>query len=259
LIALFRPDSPDATDAKEQRENNGVAMLAVSSEKDKDDEVETRSSKKSLNMGFLDGIDLSGTVGEAGFKEKAQELPSIASLTRAEWEEKYEKDGKVSLWMEDEFNAGSRLVGAKEDYGKGTGEKSLGNAPVHKVKLTDRDGTIYDLEVPEDQYILWHAEEKGMKLPFACRVGCCTTCAVRIKKGVLVQEQALGIAPQYRQAGYGLMCVAFAKSDLEMELIEEDELYDLQFGDFFNQLATNPNAPNILRDDFALEIADMDE
>ena len=71
--------------------------------------------------------------------------------------------------------------------------------------------------------------------------------------------QALGIAPQYRQAGYGLMCVAFAKSDLEMELIEEDELYDLQFGDFFNQLATNPNAPNILRDDFALEIADMDE
>ena len=178
---------------------------AVSSEKDKDDEVETRSSKKSLNMGFLDGIDLSGTVGEAGFKEKAQELPSIASLTRAEWEEKYEKDGKVSLWMEDEFNAGSRLVGAKEDYGKGTGEKSLGNAPVHKVKLTDRDGTIYDLEVPEDQYILWHAEEKGMKLPFACRVGCCTTCAVRIKKGVLVQEQVRGGAP----GGYthGCLCV----------------------------------------------------
>ncbi len=37
--------------------------------------------------------------------------PSIHSMTTAEWRAMYEKeDGTVDLWMEDEFNAGSRLV-----------------------------------------------------------------------------------------------------------------------------------------------------
>ena len=31
-------------------------------------------------------------------------------MTTAEWRAKYEKDGCVGLWIEEEFNAGSRLV-----------------------------------------------------------------------------------------------------------------------------------------------------
>lgn len=36
--------------------------------------------------------------------------PSIHSMTTAEWRALYEKDGTNDLWLEDEFNAGSRLV-----------------------------------------------------------------------------------------------------------------------------------------------------
>lgn len=41
--------------------------------------------------------------------------------------------------------------------------------------------------------------------------------------------------------------------------VQEDEVYDLQFGRAFAEQATNPGGAGILRDDFALEIADMDE
>jgi hypothetical protein len=35
---------------------------------------------------------------------------SIARMSTEEWRTKYEQDGTVDLWLEDEFNAGSRLV-----------------------------------------------------------------------------------------------------------------------------------------------------
>ncbi len=42
--------------------------------------------------------------------------------------------------------------------------------------------------------------------------------------------------------------------------MQEDEVYDLQFGRPFAEQAVDPsNSRTILRDDFALEIADMDE
>ena len=41
---------------------------------------------------------------------------------------------------------------------------------------------------------------------------------------------------------------------------QEDEIYDKQFGEAFAQQALNPNdRQSVMRDDFALEIADMDE
>ena len=39
------------------------------------------------------------------------------------------------------------------------------------------------------RYILWEAEEHGLLLPYACRMGCCTACAVRIKEGDMYQPQ----------------------------------------------------------------------
>lgn len=72
--------------------------------------------------------------------------------------------------------------------------------------------------------------------------------------------QSLGISAELREAGFGLMCVGFPRSDLVLETVEEDEVYDLQFGASFAEMAVDPNnTETIERDDWALEIANMDE
>jgi ferredoxin len=56
------------------------------------------------------------------------------------------------------------------------------------------------------------------------------------------------------------MCVGYATADCVLETVTEDEVYDLQFGLAFEAAALDPsNAASIERDDFALEIAQMDE
>ncbi|CAI5503474.1 unnamed protein product [Closterium sp. Naga37s-1] len=125
--------------------------------------------------------------------------------------------------------------------------------PVHTVTVHDRErGVTYTVDVPQDQYILQTAEEEGIKLPFACRHGCCTACAVRVISGELVQPRALGISQELKEKGYALLCVGIPLSDLEVETQDEDEVYWQQFGKYF---ARGP----IERDDYALELAMQDE
>ena len=54
--------------------------------------------------------DIAGIVDGCREEEAAGPIPSISSMTTAEWQAQYEKDGRVDLWMEEEFNSGSRLV-----------------------------------------------------------------------------------------------------------------------------------------------------
>ena len=74
------------------------------------------------------------------------------------------------------------------------------------------------------------------------------------------QPEALGVSQELRDRGFALMCVGYPETDLVLETVGEDELYDLQFGDSFQQQAVNPNNRAFVeRDDFALEVANMDE
>ncbi|XP_068327408.1 ferredoxin C 2, chloroplastic-like [Pyrus communis] len=127
------------------------------------------------------------------------------------------------------------------------------SVPTHKVTVHDRQrGVSHQFLVPEDQYILHTAESQDITLPFACRHGCCTSCAVRVKSGELRQPEALGISTELKSKGYALLCVGYPSSDLEVETQDEDEVYWLQFGRYF---ARGP----IERDDYALELAMGDE
>jgi ferredoxin len=98
-------------------------------------------------------------------------------------------------------------------------------------------------EVPEGEYILKSFEAQGDPLPFSCRNGCCTACAVRVLSGELDQREAMGLSKQLRAKGYGLLCVARAVGPLEAETQDEDEVYDLQFGRHFGRGQVRPGLP----------------
>ncbi|HBE49680.1 MAG TPA: ferredoxin, partial [Cyanobacteria bacterium UBA11369] len=104
----------------------------------------------------------------------------------------------------------------------------------HKIKIHYRQkGTYHTVEVPEDRYILHCAENQGVDLPYSCRNGACTSCAVRVLSGELYQPEAMGLSPELRRKGYALLCVSYPRSDLEVETQDEDEVYELQFGRYF--------------------------
>ncbi|MGF1539477.1 MAG: 2Fe-2S iron-sulfur cluster-binding protein [Pleurocapsa sp.] len=105
---------------------------------------------------------------------------------------------------------------------------------LYTITIRDRAlGKNYQVKVPEDQYILQTAERQGAKLPFSCRNGACTSCAVKIISGEIYQPEAMGLSPKLKEQGYALLCVSYARSDLEVETQEEDEVYELQFGRYF--------------------------
>ena len=97
--------------------------------------------------------------------------------------------------------------------------------------------------VPDGAYILRSFEEQGDPLPFSCRNGCCTACAVRVLAGSIDQSEALGLSRELRQRGYGLLCVARATGPLELEPQDEDEVYELQFGRHFGRGRISPGLP----------------
>jgi ferredoxin len=99
-------------------------------------------------------------------------------------------------------------------------------------RLTDK---WYTIEAPDDRYILHTAETQGAELPFACRNGACTTCAVRVKSGQVYQPEAMGLSLELRRRGYALLCVSYPRSDLEVETQDEDEVYEQQFGRYFGK------------------------
>ncbi|BAY16008.1 2Fe-2S ferredoxin [Nostoc sp. HK-01] len=104
----------------------------------------------------------------------------------------------------------------------------------YTIKVRDRaTGKEYTLQVPDDRYILHSAENQGVELPFSCRNGACTACAVRVLSGEVDQPEAVGLSLELRRQGYALLCVSYARSDLEVETQDEDEVYELQFGRYF--------------------------
>jgi ferredoxin len=98
-----------------------------------------------------------------------------------------------------------------------------------------QSGRTIHHEVVEGDYILASFERQGDPLPFSCRNGCCTACAVRVLHGEIDQREALGLSRDLRRRGYGLLCVARATGPLEVETQDEDEVYELQFGRHFGR------------------------
>ncbi len=106
----------------------------------------------------------------------------------------------------------------------------------HPIHIHDRQRDCHHtVQVPEDRYILQSAENQGVDLPFACRNGACTTCAVRVLSGEVYQPEAMGLSPALRDRGYALLCVSYPRGEVTVETQDEDEVYELQFGQYFGK------------------------
>ena len=113
-----------------------------------------------------------------------------------------------------------------------------------KVVIKNKEtGKTYHEIVSSDEYILKEFEKKVFKLPFSCRNGCCTSCAVKVISGNLNQPEAMGVSQALKDKGYALLCVAKATEDLEVETTYYDEVYDLQFGQYFGKGNTRVAPP----------------
>ncbi len=99
----------------------------------------------------------------------------------------------------------------------------------YKVVLKNRKNLTF--EVAEDQSIIDAVEATGYVLPIACRYGGCITCAARLLEGKVRQPNATAINSRQSKAGYILLCVARAKSDLVLEVGVEShgQLYSNPF------------------------------
>ena len=114
----------------------------------------------------------------------------------------------------------------------------------YKVTIKNKEtGKIYQENVSDQDYILKEFEKKGFKLPFSCRNGCCTSCAVKILSGKLEQPEAMGVSQYLKDQGYALLCVAKVIEDIEVETTYYDEVYDLQFGQYFGKGKTRKAPP----------------
>lgn len=100
--------------------------------------------------------------------------------------------------------------------------------------------------------VLGALEKAGYALPNNCRAGACGECKVRVKTGTFDQGMVLdmALAPEEREKGYGLMCMAKPTSDvLEIEWGTEDaqpKLFPPREGMFYVVTDKIARTPRIL-------------
>ncbi|HIK55785.1 MAG TPA: 2Fe-2S iron-sulfur cluster binding domain-containing protein [Synechococcales cyanobacterium M55_K2018_004] len=93
-------------------------------------------------------------------------------------------------------------------------------------------GSTHTLQVSASETVLAAAEAAGLDLPSSCNAGVCTTCAAQLLEGTVEQSDGMGINKELQEKGYALLCVAYPRSNLKVVTEKEDEVYELQFGQF---------------------------
>jgi ferredoxin len=99
-----------------------------------------------------------------------------------------------------------------------------GERVTYPVTFIQPGGAEVRAEAAGDEYLLDVAAAAGLPLPYSCLQGWCTTCAARVLEGTVDQSEALRVFPQDEQAGFVLLCSAFARSPLRLLTHQKDAL-----------------------------------
>ena len=106
-----------------------------------------------------------------------------------------------------------------------------------------QENRSFSKEILEGENILRSFEADGESLPFSCRNGCCTTCSVKILSGSIDQSDGIGLSHQMQDQGYGLLCIAKVNGPAVIETQNEDEVYELQFGQYLGSVKSSTGNP----------------
>jgi ferredoxin len=98
---------------------------------------------------------------------------------------------------------------------------------IYTVTLVDpTTNTRTNLQVGEDEYLNDAALEQGIDLPVSCSAGACITCAAKVVKGEVYQDQSY-LKAHEEAAGFILTCCTSPRSNCEILINQEMELLSL--------------------------------
>jgi ring-1,2-phenylacetyl-CoA epoxidase subunit PaaE len=122
--------------------------------------------------------------------------------------------------MSEDIEATCRAIGIAEERihverfvsefgGKPRAKKVIeASAPLKAMAALTIDGKRREVPVAEGESILDAALRAGMDLPFACKVGMCSTCRAKLVEGEAQMEVNYSLEPWETDSGFILTCQA---------------------------------------------------